>query len=74
MSPSPFTIVVVQQRNTIAHGCVLGVEVEVGRKTRRKKTSAKRKTRSTLGDGRASKSFQRLLEEVGYCCASCLFG
>eukprot|EP00775_Hariotina_reticulata_P007386 gene7386-7595_t len=40
-------------------------EVEVGRKTRKRKSGAKRKTRGSLADGRAPKSFQRLLEESG---------
>ncbi|KAF8057766.1 SWC6 [Scenedesmus sp. PABB004] len=39
-------------------------EVEVGRK-RKRKSGAKRKTRGALADGRAPKSFQRLLEESG---------
>eukprot|EP00879_Flechtneria_rotunda_P010884 GHRR01011374.1.p1 GENE.GHRR01011374.1~~GHRR01011374.1.p1 ORF type:complete len:247 (+),score=40.53 GHRR01011374.1:13-753(+) len=40
-------------------------EVDVGRKTRKKKTATKRKTRGALTDGRVTKTFQRLLEESG---------
>ncbi|WIA31353.1 hypothetical protein OEZ86_002254 [Tetradesmus obliquus] len=39
-------------------------EVDVGRKTRRRKPAAKRRTRGA-GEGRAVKSFQRLVEESG---------
>jgi hypothetical protein len=42
--------------------------VEVGRKSRKRKTPAsaagKRKTRGAMTSGRVPKSFQRLLEEV----------
>lgn len=44
-------------------------EVDVGRKTRKRKTPAsaagKRKTRGAMTSARVPKSFQRLLEEVG---------
>jgi hypothetical protein len=43
-------------------------EVDVGRKTRKRKTPAsaagKRKTRGAMTSSRVAKSFQRLLEEV----------
>eukprot|EP00879_Flechtneria_rotunda_P018795 GHRR01019728.1.p1 GENE.GHRR01019728.1~~GHRR01019728.1.p1 ORF type:complete len:234 (+),score=31.97 GHRR01019728.1:13-714(+) len=45
-------------------------EVDVGRKTRKKKTATKRKTRGALTDGRVTKTFQRLLEEVGLGCTT----
>lgn len=39
-------------------------EVDVGRKNRKRKSGSKRKTRGALSDGRAPKTFQRLLDEV----------
>lgn len=51
---------------------LLADEVDVGRKTRKRKTpssaAGKRKTRGAMTSSRVPKSFQRLLEEVSSCC------
>eukprot|EP00878_Enallax_costatus_P011645 GHUV01012154.1.p1 GENE.GHUV01012154.1~~GHUV01012154.1.p1 ORF type:complete len:178 (+),score=32.36 GHUV01012154.1:254-787(+) len=63
-APDPFGLAVDEDDDEFVMAESEDEEVEVGRKTRKKK-SVKRKTRGALSDGRAPKSFQRLLEESG---------
>jgi hypothetical protein len=59
----------------VVAACCCADEVDIGRKTRKRKTPAsaagKRKTRGAMTSSRVPKSFQRLLEEVGPHLAAC---